>query len=364
LQGKQTETHNTSIKIGESNYLPICLESEASDSHTTNNNWKRLHEIYPPENSIAKIRGYGFGYAIALNQSNLVIDAYDYKSILKGTFDKKENVNHEIYTTSLNNKNKTIKEIKIPEVNLNLREINFLGNKIALVGRKKNDYHLLLVNPTTIIVEQDIVIPRLKSIIKLKDLDVDSNNELLLIGFKGVKLSQNPLYLVNKMGKVEQIMLDRQTLDNTSNLYNSVLTSTTITKNFMLVTSAESPFWVSKITMWKLQPKASLISTSIENGLFDTKDDSILISVLPTPGFDGNISSDHLFVQANENQVITKSEIRWERLNKKYAGFYIPTFGVMNSYSLILSAYGTVVSLPIKNIPNSYTIKHSICRRK
>ena len=116
--------------------------------------------------------------------------------------------------------------------------------------------------------------------------------------------------------------------------------------------------------LWQRYPQPSLVDVVDQHGFIDVKNSFVLISVLPKSNMISGINSDHIFIQIDENKITTQSKIRWERPIGDEPHYYIGANGLIDSNSLLLSAYGTVVHLPIENLPNSYEIKNSNCRSK
>ena len=424
-----SRSFGTSLAVDE-DYLAVG-DPEANRvviyTRKTDGNWQRIREIYPPKPSLAKKRGYGFGSELALNNNVLVIRAYDYKNILEtipsltSIPNNKVNLGFETYSTLLqNDKINPLQKIELPTLNdLNKNKISanqsflkkilnfikgllksntleifvdsldFLGNDIVFIGQlkvsdEKYIIHLFLVDPTTGKISKDIDIKNLQYVdienfnyiydlhdqkekLTINGLITDSNKKSLLIGFRGFSLQKEPLYLVAKDGKTENIIVDKEILDDLSiHEYRSIFPhELAISDNLIAISIDQFPLSSRQIMLWQRYPKLSLIDVIPKRGLINIKESFILISSFQYDRTFNNENSDHIFIQVNDDTTIRKSKIRWERSIEwePYPNTPVTT-GLIDSNSLLLSRYGTVVHLPIKNLPSSYEIKNSHCRSK
>ena len=171
---------------------------------------------------------------------------------------------------------------------------------------------------------------------------------------------------MSKEKQIEEISLDQKAFEPLSSFENlHPFLSKVYLSNALIITVIKSPPAMSGNTMlWQRYPQPSLVDTVDQHGFIDVQDSFVLISVLPKSNMISGINSDHIFIQIDENKITTQSKIRWERPIENEPHYYIGANGLIDSGSLLLSAYGTVVALPIKNLPSSYEIKNSYCRSK
>ena len=163
------------------------------------------------------------------------------------------------------------------------------------------------------------------------------------------------------------IIFDKKDFDSLSNFKPSLHfpQEVAISKDLIAVVTNiyQSPFASNQTIFWKRHAQPFLIDAIPENGLISIKDSFVLISTLQYYRTFKNTNSDYIFIQVNDNETNTKSKIRWERpiAWKSYSHRSEP-IGLIDLDSLVLSAYGNVLHLPIENLPSSYEIKNSHCR--
>ncbi|ELS04461.1 hypothetical protein Xen7305DRAFT_00041950 [Xenococcus sp. PCC 7305] len=378
-------------------YTPTCLESRSGDSKSfgtslavdgdylavgdpeanrvviytrkTDGNWQRKHEIYPPKSSLAKKREYGFGSEIALNNDVLAIRAYDDKRIIESVMNKNIKLGFETYLISLKNlQDNELQKVVLPTEYLFVDSLEFLGDKVVLLGKievsaEEWSTHVFLIDSITGKIAKNIKFLDSDYSLEKYSLAIDSDEESLFIGLKAYSLLEDSPYLITEEGRIEKIVLEEKTEDfsSFSELRNRHLIRGAISENLIAISTVYSPWLQGGTVLLKRYPKPSLIDVVSQHGLIHVKNSFVLISVLPDSEIVGNKISDHIFIKVDKNEVITKSKIRWERSIRDQVGYYIPTNGLIDSDSLLLSAYGIVVRLPIKNLPSSYKIKNSHC---
>ena len=382
-------------------------------------NWQRIREINPPRYSISKKRGYGFGYEVAINNNVLAIRAYDYKNITKtlpflGEYPKnKIKLGFETYSILLDKEQiNSLQKIALPTIgdlyvnrakdqtsilrkiqNFIIKLFNrsslelfvdslvFLENEITFIGKLKvsneeSIVYLFLVDSTTGKISRIIDITSSNYVdeflnkeqeLTINSLQIDSHNKSLIMGFMVFSLPKSSLYLVDSNGKINNVILDKKELDSLSFLKSSSLSfqELAISDNLLAIGITQPPPFSGQTTLWQRYPQLSLIDSIPKNGQIDVRDSFALISIFPYERTFNNADFNYVFIQVNKNQTITKSKIRWERpIGWKSYPYSPKKTGLIDSGSLLLNRYGTVVNLPIKNLPSSYEIKNSHCRSK
>ncbi|ELS04457.1 hypothetical protein Xen7305DRAFT_00041910 [Xenococcus sp. PCC 7305] len=255
----------------------------------------------------------------------------------------------------------------------------FLGDNIAFIGKVKvsdgkSFVYLFMLDPITGKITNSTNITSSSYIdellekeqeLTINSLKIDSNNKSLLIGFMGSSLLKSPLYLVDSNGNIDNIILDKKALDSLL-FFKSLSISfqkLAISDSFLAIEiSGPLPF-LEQITLWQRYPQPSLIDSIPKSGQIDVRDSFALISIFPYERTSNNADFNYVFIQVSKNQTITKSKIRWERpIGWKFYYYSAKKTGLIDSGSLLLNRYGTVMNLPIKNLPSSYEIKNSHCR--
>ena len=122
-----------------------------------------------------------------------------------------------------------------------------------------------------------------------------------------------------------------------------------------------------QILLWKKYPKLSLIDNGYRVGRVDIQNSNVLISYSQFQRDFENADSDYQFIQINENKVTKTSKIRWQypvKIDHNHQNDYISSqTGLIDSDTLLLSAYGTILRVPIKNLSKIQEINLS-CRSK
>ena len=395
------------LAVGDPEANRVVIYNRGADG-----NWQRIREINPPRSSLAKKRGYGFGYELAINNNILAIRSYDYKRSLESRYvpNYQQTLGFETHSTSLeNSKISSLKKIKLPTlrdlpkskipdpqsfsrnfqnftnrllnrnfIELFVDSLEFLGNDIVFFGKLKvsdEEYiiHLFLVNPITGEITNKIKGLDIKSYYEnpnydfscpVNHLEIASDNDSLLIPVNPIISKEYWGYLVTESQDIEEITLDQKAFEPLPPFENirSFLSKVEISNNLIVTVVKSPPVMSGNIMLWQRYPRPSLVDVVDQHGLIDVQHSFVLISVFPKSKMRSGITSDYVFIQIDENKITTQSKIRWERPIGDELYSYIGANGLIDSSSLLLSAYGTVVALPIENLPSSYEIKNPHCR--
>ncbi|MEM8722935.1 MAG: hypothetical protein AAGE84_27240 [Cyanobacteria bacterium P01_G01_bin.39] len=409
---KKHHLRDSDIKIGEVAYSPICLQSPDSNQqslnktlalngdylvvsdpeaneilvyrHKTEEGWVTIAKIKPPKESFAEKRGYGFGYGLAINNNIIAISSYNYKYYSPiYVFNRSKRLDYELFTATIDTNFDTValQQLSLPEelqivspmslerVAFYYTELEFVDQKIALLGKNRiesnDNNYIFLINPVTSEIDKNIKLPNLPS----QSPRLYANNKSLFLFYTWSPLKHRSIYTVED-GKLIDNVFDERLVDAifdsqvVSDFQKLSLTRVAISNNLITLVLSTMPFRSNATIIFKPYSQKFSSGKTYQHGLVDARDPLVLISVLSDHPIMGNKSFDHFLFEANENEVIVKSQISWERYEKDEIGSYIPTKGVIASDSLIVSAYGAVISLPLKNLPEVYKIKPSICRSK
>ena len=347
------------------------------------NRWSRTREIHPPKNSIINRVGSGFGYSLVFHQNQLVIGAYSPPKTT--TFDDDiesdeykltQQYHGAVYSLVLDKKNQSfLQEIALPDrFKLTGYSLTIFDNKIALGATTetqpytdpstKTDKKVLIVNPTTLEVEQTIEPPSPE--LKFADFGfvIDGNDDFLLVGSRGLTKKGGAL-LIDKAGKIENIT----SVKDSKSPFLRAGASAAIGDDFMAIgntygSGAEYGSRAEAVNTLLLRQSSrgwSLVDIVYFGGSIDTANSYALISIdkeisMPTSTF----RLIHKLVKLDENGAEIISKIRW----KWMPDYKYEARGIIHNNLLLLSHKGKVVLLSMQNLPRNYVINRSFCNKK
>lgn len=336
-------------------------------SRKTDNNWLRLYEIYPPNNSLEAKRKYGFGYDIALHDNLLVIYSYDYENDRGSLTNEKTIIDQNIYLTILNHSlSSSLTEIKNPKMDLYYNGIQFLDDKVALIARIKGFFgkfstHILLIHPQTGKTVKNIKIQDSNFYNLSKyDLSSDSDNKsIVILPTRYHRLKYNPPLSIIGDGKIKKIILNKQSIDSVVGIKNYIRSKIIrLSKDLILIGGEWGP---GKLTMfWSNSSQPYLINFINDYYASEINNYDVLFSVPRGYRQFNPVKYDYNFLRLNRDKTITESKISWSCPVKGDTNDYKVT-GLIDSDNLLLSFYGNIVRLPIKKLSDFQVIKHSNC---
>lgn len=358
--GYAMAVNNNFLAVGDPEANRVVIYSrEASDS------WRRLYEIYPPDNSLAKKIKYGFSYDLALHNNLLVIYFYDYKDRRNYLPGNKKTLDQSIYLTNLNlNSSLFIKEIYNSKMDLYFNGLHFVDNQIALVARTKGFFgrystQIFVIDPQTAKTVKKIKIQDSKyDNLSRYELAIGSDSKSIVISPRKSLLKDNPLLRILNNGRLENIFLNQKTIDSVSIFKSPIsLNSIYLSEDLLVIGSLGGEF--SQTMFWTNSSQPSLINSINRSYSVNINNYDVLFSVSRFYRTFGREKSDYIFMQINSDKTITESKIKWSCGNNIATNY--KTTGLIDSDNLLLSFYGDVVSIPIKKLSNFQIIKHSNC---
>lgn len=186
---------------------------------------------------------------------------------------------------------------------------------------------------------------------------IDGNDGFLLVGSRGLTQKGGAL-LINKSGKIEEISPD---IDLSTPLSKAV-SSVALTDNFMAIGISSS--WENENTLLlKTSTKGwSLVDVIPFGGSLNMTKSHLIISsgkdyVMPISMLYRQV---HVLVRLEEKQPEIESKIHW----KLGSDIQLEAKGLINADQLLLSRRGKVILQSMKNLPSSYLINQTFCRRK
>ena len=341
-----------------------------------NNKWSRTREIYPPKNSIIERVGSGFGNSLVFHQNQLIIGAYSQPKTT--TFDDDiesdeykltQQYHGAVYSLVLDKKGQSfLQEIALPDrFKLTGYSLTIFDNKIALGATTetqpytspstKTGKKVLIVNPTTLEVEETIEPPSPER--KFADFGfvIDGNDDFLLVGSRGLTKKGGAL-LIDKAGKIEKISSD----ENLATPLSKAGSSVALTDNFMAIGISSS--WGDESTLL-LKPSTkgwSLVDVIPFGGSLNITKSHLIISsgkdyVMPSSMLYRQV---HALARLDGNQLEIESKIHW----KLGSEVQLEAKGLIYADQLLLSRRGKVILQSMKNLPSSYLINQTFCKEK
>lgn len=377
--GKALAINDSYIAVGdpEANRVAIYSYDEAE------NKWLRTREIYPPKNSIIERVGSGFGSSLVFHQNQLIIGAYSQPKTT--TFDDDiesdeykltQQYHGAVYSLVLDKKGQSfLQEIALPDsFKLTGYSLTIFDNKIAFGATTetqpytdpstKTDKKVLIVNPTTLEVEETIEPPSPE--LKFADFGfvIDGNEDFLLVGSRGLTKKGGAL-LIDKAGKIENITSVKDSISP----FLRAGRSAAIGDDFMAVgntygSGAEYGSRAEAVNTLLLRQSSrgwSLVDIVYFGGSLDTASSYVLISIdkeisMPTSTF----RIIHMLVKLDKNGAEIISKIRW----KWMPDYKYEARGIIHNNRLLLSHKGKVVLQSMQNLPRNYVINRSFCNKK
>ncbi len=332
---------------------------------TDRGRWLRTQEIVPPKGSTADRAGAGFGYALDLNQTTLVIGAYDRRRRLP---DKLVDYSGAIYTAEIRSDGTIpIQEIPIPKADLIVGyTLSLFGDKVAFTGVTEisPDLWIQRILIADLLSGQIIRVigppkrPEEKSIwptIESPDevgfdgfvLNVSGHQDTLLIGVESTP-PKEVIYLTTAKGDLQRV--EFETLGLSPNLYAG--SSVVLTDDVMAIGRSGTYGPVDTLLLRRSAAGWSFLGAADLSGPLDASGSYVLISHGQKRGMmiaSTSPDPEHLLVRIDKDEMVVESEIRWQW------GYQLPirTNGVISSGNLILSGKGRVVQLPIASVSKS-----------
>ena len=372
--GKALAINDNYIAVGDpkANRVAIYSYDESKDK------WSRIREIYPPKNSAINRVGYGFGNSLVFNQNQLIISAYSQPKLETignepATEESKiaKEYHGAVYSLLLDKNELSFpQEIALPDsFKLTGYSATIFNSKIALGATTEVEPYIepgkvLIVNPTTLEVEETIEPPSPE--LKFADFGfvIDGNDDFLLVGSRGLTQKGGAL-LIDEAGKIEEISPVK---DPTSILLRAGA-SAAIADNFVVVgntygSGAEYGSRAEAVNTLFLRQSSkawSLVDIVYFGGSLDTASSYVLISIdkeisMPTSTF----RLIHMLVKLDENGAEIISKIRW----KWMPDYKYEARGIIHNNRLLLGHKGKVVLLSMQNLPRNYVINRSFCNKK
>ena len=365
------------LAIGDRKRNRVAIYTRSNDG-----TWQRKHEIYPPEDSLAQKLGYGFPSSLVIKNNILAIKSIGNKRRLKN---KKTYLLAELYVTNLDHggTNSTLKRISYPEPDKTaINSLTFFGENIAFAARTINDNNhgvnrVYIANSTSGEIVSSIESAEMQypnqeiDIYNRFRVQLETHKNLLLLGDLDNKLWYNSIFRLAPDEKLEKIKFDREQVDGkqpsashfrltdyrllglaTSNELTAIRRNYTGDQNTLIFTGF---------------PEISEFKIIESSGILDAYKSHVLISHRTAPGMMPVYTGqpDHTLVGLEDNKILVKSDIYWERYNyyepPHHEDSFIYARGILGEQELFLRAYGKLVYLPIKNLPKKYEIKLNVC---
>ncbi len=328
---------------------------------TNKGRWLRTQEIVPPKGSTADRAGVGFGYALDLNQTTLVIGAYDRR---RRPSDNVVEYSGAIYTAEIRSDGTIpIQEIPIPKADLIVGyTLSLFGDRVAFAGREispsRSTERILIADTLSGEIIRVIGAPKRpeeKSIwptIESPDgVDFDGfgpsvsgHQDTLLIG----TANNHPggIYLATAKGDLQRVEFEGRGLYPLSSAGSSVV----LTDDLMAI-GRSGMFGPSDTLLLRRSAAGwSFLGAANLSGPLDASGSYVLISHGQKTGMPTTSPApEHLLVRIDKDEMVVESEIRWQWGYQ----FPITANGVIDSDNLILSAEGRVVQLPIASVSKS-----------
>ncbi len=324
---------------------------------TNKGRWLRTQEIVPPKGSTADRAGVGFGYALDLNQTTLVIGSHHRGRWLP---------NGGIYTAQIRSDGTIpIQEIPIPKADLIVGyTLSLFGDKVAFTGVTEisPDLWIQRILIADILSGQIIRViganirPEEKSIwptIESPDEvgfdgfvpNVSGHQETLLIGVTSGP-PKEAIYLTTAKGDLQRVEFEAPRLY--SNLYAG--SSVVLTDDVMAIGRSGTYGPVDTLLLRRSAAGWSFLGAANLSGPLDASGSYVLISHGQKTGMPNNSPDpEHLLIRIDKDEMVVESEIRWQWGYQ----FPITANGLIDSDNLILSAEGRVVQLPIASVSKS-----------
>jgi hypothetical protein len=325
--------------------------------------WSRVREILPPKGSATEKAKAGFGYALDLSGSTLIVGAYDWIKWSQNSF------LGAVYVAKIGtDKQVSIQEVVVPSnVTVGYSLSLFGEGKIAFAGssEKRSNERLLIADlPSGKIsrvigapqqAEEKSKWPQLESPVSV-DFDgfgtsVAGEGNTLLIGAVGAP-PRGGVYLASANGNVERIEFDdRKGLYQASTAGSPVV----ITENLIGIGRAVGIGIGDTLLLRRSVEGWSFAGVAALSGPLDAKGSNVLISLGRVGGMPSTPVTypDHLLVRVDADGVVVESTVRWEPASE----FTTKKNGVIDSNDLILSAEGKVVHVPLSNLSDSYIVR-------
>ena len=296
----------------------------------------------------------------------IAIVSYDYKHFpYENIYDETKQLGFELFSAKINSNDILLSSnIFPPTVKPTLSGVEFLNDKIAIIGTIKKDkqkkFYLFTIDPNTKKTEKYITLPKFKYVHENPELVIDSDNDSLFITHDSQPLKKHDLYFL-KDKKITKNIFDTYLLESAFQSQNPIVSNSNISNKLIVFTSSEFPFFPSQIIVFKRYLSQFPITIINQYGSVDSKD-SLLLITIKHPAFIENNKFDHLLIDINENETLIKSRISWERQDDNQTDVNAKSTGVITSDSLILISNGRIVDLPLENLPEIYQIKNSTCK--
>jgi len=315
----------------------------------------RTQEIVPPKGSTADRAGVGFGYALDLNQTTLVIGAHHRGRWLP---------NGGIYTAEIRSDGTIpIREIPVGKADIVGYTLSLFGDKVAFAGMTEISPGRLIeriliadilsgqiirVIGANIRPEEKSIWPTIESPDGV-DFDgfgpsVSGHQDTLLIG----TANNHPggIYLATANSDVQRVEFEGRGLYPSSSVGSSVV----LTDDVMAI-GRFGNFGASDTLLLRRSAAGwSFLGAANLSGPLDASGSYVLISHGQKTGMPNNSPDpEHLLVRIDKDEMVVESEIRWQWGYQ----FPITANGVIDSDNLILSGKGRVVQLPIASVSKS-----------
>lgn len=406
----EAKTKPIAIPSPPSNYKVTCLETKSDDTksfgapiavsdnylaigdykgnrvviykRSNDGSWQRKGEIEPPADSVAQKLGKGFVSSLVINNNTLVIKSISNKNRLKN---KKIYLLAELYVANLDNleAKSLLKKISYPEPNKTaINSLTFFGENIAFAARTRNNSgkginRVYILNPTSGEIVSSIESPEMQYPPNQESdrsngyrINLNVHKNSLLIGDLDSRW-YNSIFRVNPNEKLEPIKFNREQVDGKQpsaahfNLTEySLLAFATSDK---LSAIGRNIAFYQDTLVFNGFPDINEFKIIESSGVLDAYKSHVLISRRRIPGSMNSYQgqSDHTLVGLEDNEIVIKSEIFWERAQDRSPLYpqdpFIRALGKLGEQGLFLAARGKVVYLPIKNLPEKYEIKLSTC---
>ncbi len=323
---------------------------------TDRGRWLRTQEIVPPKGSTADRAGVGFGHALDLNQTTLVIGSHHRGRWLP---------NGGIYTAEIRSDGTIpIREIPVGKADIVGYTLSLFGDKVAFAGMTEISPGRLIeriliadilsgqiirVIGANIRPEEKRIWPTIESPDEV-DFDdffpnVAGHQDTLLIGVTSGP-PKEVIYLTTAKGDLQRVEFEAPR--PYPNLYAG--SSVVLTDDVMAIGRSADSGPSDTLLLRRSAAGWSFLGAANLSGPLDASGSYVLISHGQKTGMPNNSPDpEHLLIRIDKGEIVVESEIWWQRREQ----LPIRANGLIDSDNLILSAEGRVVQLPIASVSKS-----------